>query len=188
VSAITKRDAIDAAMSVAEDVAESRLDPAALDQAVADECKALFGTVVGPGDSLWPLHVDVARHALALGALTADELSEWLAVARSRAGEPIGSPQPPSGFLPSEPSASDATSPDSDQPDDADEIELSDDGVREPDAEPDRESAQTAPTAGADCGDTESAMVDLPDGRRIPRRHIIARGRGLPTDDGLRPF
>lgn len=69
--------------------------PAALDQAVADECRELFGTVVGPRDSLWPLHIDVCREALAFGALTVDELSEWLAVARSRAGEPISRPLPP---------------------------------------------------------------------------------------------
>jgi hypothetical protein len=93
VSAITKRDAIDAAMSVAEDVAEGKIDPAALDQAVADECREQFGTVVGPREPLWELHIGVCRQALALGALTADELSEMAGcgtLARRRAAERAG--------------------------------------------------------------------------------------------------
>ncbi len=111
----TKRDVIAAAMSVAEDVAESRLDPAALDQAVADQCRQLFGEVVGEGGdpTLWPFHIDVCRQVLAVGGLTADELSEWLAVARSRAGEPIGNPRPPNDSVPAVSTASKATSPNS---------------------------------------------------------------------------
>jgi hypothetical protein len=88
-------DVIKAAASMARDVAEGRLDPAALDQAVAAECRDLFGAVVGPGDPLWPLHIDICCQVLALSALTADELSEWLAVARSRAGEPLSTAEPP---------------------------------------------------------------------------------------------
>lgn len=183
-SAIIKRDAIDAAMSVAEDVAKSRLDPAKLDQAVANECKALFGTVVGEGDSLWPLHADVARQVLAVGGLSADELSEWLAVARSRAGEPLSSPLPPIDTSADTASASEAISPAIDLTEpglgDGDEIDLS--GQDEPEPEPDPTEA-----AGGECGcgTNTSAMVDLPDGRRIARRLIAARGRGLPSDDRL---
>lgn len=40
-----------------------------LDQAVADECRALFSTVVGERDPLWPLHIDVARQVLAADSL-----------------------------------------------------------------------------------------------------------------------
>lgn len=80
----TQEDIIKAAMSVARDAAEGGLDPAALDAAVADECRALFGLVVGDGDPLWPLHQDITRQSIALGALSADELTEWTAVARRR--------------------------------------------------------------------------------------------------------
>ena len=45
---------------------------------------ALFGVVAGPTDALWSLHVDIARQVLAKGGVSADELSEWLAVARQR--------------------------------------------------------------------------------------------------------
>ena len=49
------------------------------------KCRELFGTVVGDGDPLWDLHRDIARQVLALDGVPADELSEWLAVARQRA-------------------------------------------------------------------------------------------------------
>ncbi len=80
----TTEDVIKSAAAVAREAAEGRLSPAALDEAVADECRALFGVVAGPADPLWPLHVDVMRQALAAGALSADELSEWAAVIRRR--------------------------------------------------------------------------------------------------------
>jgi hypothetical protein len=80
----TAEDVIRAAASVGRDVAEGRLDPAALDGAVTDECRTLFGVVVGPDDPLWALQVDIARQVLSLGGVSADELSEWLAVARRR--------------------------------------------------------------------------------------------------------
>lgn len=84
-----KKAAVDAAMSVAEDVATGRLDTAALDTAVATECRELFGRVAGPGDPLWELHVDIARQVLAVGGgLPADELAEWLAVTRQAEGTP----------------------------------------------------------------------------------------------------
>jgi len=53
------------------------------EQAVA-ECRELFGTVAGPGDALWELQVKVARDVLAQKGISADELTEWLAVARQR--------------------------------------------------------------------------------------------------------
>lgn len=90
----TVENVIKSATSVARDAAEGRLDPAVLDTAVADQCRELFGVVAGPGDPVWPLHVDIARQVLALGALTADELGEWQAVIRRRedseAVEPAG--------------------------------------------------------------------------------------------------
>lgn len=78
---------IKAAMSVARDVAEGRLDPENIGRAAAAECRELFGVVAGPMDALWPMHLDIARQVLALGGVPADELTEWLAVARRPAGQ-----------------------------------------------------------------------------------------------------
>ncbi|GAB1811844.1 flagellar hook-length control protein [Mycobacterium sp. MUNTM1] len=79
---ITVDDVIKAAASIARDAAEDRLSPADLEHQAAMECRALFGTVAGPDDPLWPLHVDIARQVLALDGVPSDELAEWLAVAR----------------------------------------------------------------------------------------------------------
>lgn len=74
--------AIKAAMTVAKDVAEGRLDPVALNAAVVAECRELFAFVAGQGDPLWEIHVEVARQVLALDGIPVDELAEWLAVTR----------------------------------------------------------------------------------------------------------
>lgn len=81
--------AIKAAMAVAKDLAEGRLTPAEVDAAAVAECQALVGRVVGPDEPLWALQCDVARQVLALDGIPVDELSEWLAVARVRAGEDV---------------------------------------------------------------------------------------------------
>jgi len=89
VTTTAKRDAINAAMSVADDVAAGRLSPADLDQTLVETCKVLLGDVVGPSDPLWSLQVDVARQVLAVGGIPAGELAEWTAVARRLAeGDP----------------------------------------------------------------------------------------------------
>ena len=94
----TTEDVIKSAAAVAREAAEGRLSPAALDQTVADECRTLFGVVVGDGDPLWPLHKDITRQAIAAGALSADELSEWAAVTRRReAVRPVDAPETPGG-------------------------------------------------------------------------------------------
>lgn len=80
------QDAIKAAMSVAKDVAEGRLDPVALDAAVAAECRELFAFVAGPDDPLWDTHLEVARQVLALDGIPVEELAEWLAVTRKAQG------------------------------------------------------------------------------------------------------
>lgn len=87
---ITTEDAIKAAAAIARDVADGRLTPAAIEQQGVTECRALFGNVVGPGDPFWELHRSIAREVLALDGIPADELAEWLAVARQRAGETVG--------------------------------------------------------------------------------------------------
>lgn len=87
----TPDDVIKAAASIARDAAEGRLAPLDLEATAVAECRDLFGTVAGPDDPLWSLHLDVARQVLALDGIPADELAEWLAVARQRAGEPLPS-------------------------------------------------------------------------------------------------
>lgn len=99
----TTSDVITAAMSIASQAADGRLAPAALQATAVAECRELFGTVVGDGDALWSLHAEVARQAIALGALSSDELSEWAAVMRHRAGEPL---EPPVDLLPPDSPAS----------------------------------------------------------------------------------
>ncbi|KZS72155.1 hypothetical protein A4G26_24475 [Mycobacterium kansasii] len=90
----TKRDVIEAALSVADDAAQGRLSPTDLQQQAVTECRELFGTVVGDGDPLWELQREIARQAVGLGALSPDELTEWAAVLRRRAGEPVEAPEP----------------------------------------------------------------------------------------------
>ncbi|RMB75643.1 flagellar hook-length control protein [Rhodococcus sp. SBT000017] len=89
-----KRDAIVAALSVAEDIDGGRIATADLDRVAAEKCRALFGVVRGPDDPLWSLHVEVARQVLALDGLPPDEMSEWLAVARRRADQTPASSTP----------------------------------------------------------------------------------------------
>ncbi|MFA1701656.1 flagellar hook-length control protein [Mycobacterium intracellulare] len=88
-------DVVTAAMSIAKDAAEGRLAPTDLQTQAVAELRELFGTVVGPDDPAWPVQLDVARQVLAAGGIPADELSEWLAVARHRAGEPLDRPESP---------------------------------------------------------------------------------------------
>lgn len=109
----TASDAITAAMSVAEDVAEGRLAPADLERQAVAELRQLFGTVVGPDDPAWEVQTDVARQAVALGALTADELSEWAAVMPRRAGESLSEPGIDESLPEPVSPASEAHSPDS---------------------------------------------------------------------------
>ncbi len=118
-STATTSDVITAAMSIASDAADGKLSPTDLQATAVAECCELFGTVVGDGDALWTLHADVARQAIALGALSADELSEWAAVMRRRSGEASEAPAPPVDLLPAESAASvDESQPEStDEPD-----------------------------------------------------------------------
>ncbi|MBS9532074.1 flagellar hook-length control protein [Mycobacterium sp. M1] len=83
---MTKRDAADAALSVAEDIAAGRLDPADLEAELVAELSALIDADHEPGSPLADLQVAVARRVLARGDLPADEIAEWLSVARSRVG------------------------------------------------------------------------------------------------------
>ena len=84
VTETSSADVIKAAMSVARDAAEGRLDPTDLEQLAVAELRCLFGTVAGPGDALWDLQVEVARNVLAQKGIEPRELSEWLALARQQ--------------------------------------------------------------------------------------------------------
>ena len=76
--------AVTAALAIAEDVTAGQLDVTTLDALALEECRGLFSRVVGPGDVLWDLHVEVARQVLAVGGgVPTDELAEWVAVYRA---------------------------------------------------------------------------------------------------------
>lgn len=93
-----KKDAVLAAVTLAEDIDRGQVDPAALDAELVERCRELCATVLGPDDPLFDLQTDIARQVLAAGGLSVDELAEWLAVARRRAGvppEPLGGPDLP---------------------------------------------------------------------------------------------
>lgn len=123
---ITSEDAIKAAASVARDVADGKLSPADLEAQAVAELQRLVGTVVGPGDPVWELQLQIARGVLAADGLSADELREWLAVARHRAGEPVSPPDPdettaaveslPSGMLSADSDAAELADADAEQP------------------------------------------------------------------------
>lgn len=88
---ITKRDAIEQAMNLADDVAQNRLSPAELEATAVAELSALMLIEPEPGSDLAALRVEVARAVLAAGGIPADELQEWLAVARVAATTAVSS-------------------------------------------------------------------------------------------------
>ncbi|WP_019969762.1 hypothetical protein [Mycobacterium sp. 141] len=131
---MTKRDAVEAAMALADDVAQGRLDPAQLEQQAAAELRQLFGQVIGPGDPLWELQSEIARQAVGLGALTPEELREWAAVLdRQRGVEPSEAPEP--ADTPAEPESSPSV-PSGPEHDPAPEPEHAAEPVADADAEP----------------------------------------------------
>lgn len=83
-TALTKRDTIEAAMNLAEDVAEGRLDVADLERQAAKELRSLILVETQPDSDLAVLQVHSARRVLARGGIPTDELAEWLAVQRRR--------------------------------------------------------------------------------------------------------
>lgn len=125
---MTPEDAIRAASSIARDVADGKLSPSDLERQAVAELRELVGTVVGPDDPAWPLQVDIARQVLALDGIPATELSEWLAVARHRAEEPV-----------SQPEMADLPAPDTELPD-----------QREPEPRPAPEPVAPEPAAAAE--------------------------------------
>lgn len=90
----TTEDIVKAAASVARDAAEGRLSPGTMEQQLVTELRELVGVVVGPDDPLWGLQIEVARGVLAAGGIGHQEVSEWAAVLRRRAGEASDAPEP----------------------------------------------------------------------------------------------
>lgn len=91
---MTKRDGVEAAMSVAEDISAGRLDPVQLEADVVTVCRQLFSDVAGPDDPLWPLQIEVTRAVLARHGRPAAEVAEWVSAAR-RAEADDGGPGAP---------------------------------------------------------------------------------------------
>lgn len=175
----TSKDVVEAAMAVAQDAAEGKLDPSTLDAALADELREAFGDVVGGDDRLWQLQLDVARRVIALGGISADELSEWAAALRYRDGEPSTAPDAhddPSGLrstgsveLSAQSDALDAIADaviDAETTGEVDDAVGGDVGTQPVDVE-----------SGCGCSETgPTSMVTLPDGRRVPSHRIVGRG------------
>lgn len=85
---LTKRDAVSAALALADNLAEGRVPVADLEGQAIAECRALFGQVVGEGSPTWDVQVAVARDVIGMGGIDVEELAEWVAVFRRRAGDP----------------------------------------------------------------------------------------------------
>lgn len=154
-----KRRAYTSAMSVADDIAQGRLDAAELEAEATTACRELFGRVVGEGDALWELHVDIAKQVLALDGVPFNELTEWVAVHRDRnrgKDQPAGAADVPGG------AESSAYAPHRDESGGVDDAAL-------PELDP-------APQPEPDVNPYGDA------------RRIVARGRGGPADNGLRPM
>lgn len=175
----TAEGVVKAAMSVARDAADGKLDPASLSDRAVSECRELFSDVVGQDDPLWPLHLDIARQVLALGGVPADELSEWAAALRHRDAEPSSEPQPDGDPPEAVSTVSEALSPENDALDADRDIDPPGDqpGDVEPQPAPEGSSADD----GCGCASTGPATITLADGRRVAAHRVAARGRGLPV-------
>jgi len=84
-----KQEAVKAAMGIADDIATGQLDAEDLEAEAVAAVRELFSTVVGPGDALWELQCDVTRQVLTAGGIAAAELTEWVAVQRSRESQDV---------------------------------------------------------------------------------------------------
>ena len=168
---ITPEDAIKAASSVARDVADGRLDPAQLERQAVAELKALMLVEPEPGSDLEALHTDSARRVLARGGIPADEVAEWLAVQRRRENLDISSDPPavvPVAVL--------------------DPVG----GADLPSGAGTAATAQHGPEYAALTAHSEPEPVTAVDQPKpvapSVKRHVLARGRALPVDNGLRPL
>ena len=63
-SAQSRREFADGAMRLARDAAEGRIDPDDMVPAFLDETRELCGQVIGPGDPMWTVQVEITRDVL----------------------------------------------------------------------------------------------------------------------------
>lgn len=82
----TTEDVINSAFDLAAAVTDGRIRPADIETEVIAKCRELVGVVMGPDDPMWALQIDITRQVLHAGGLSVDEVAEWLAVMRTRAG------------------------------------------------------------------------------------------------------
>lgn len=83
---VTPEQLMDAAMDIAAASVDGRIRPADIEAEVLAKCREYMGVVHGPDDQAWTLQIDICRQVLHAGGLTVDEVAEWLAVMRTRAG------------------------------------------------------------------------------------------------------
>ncbi|MGH3581786.1 MAG: flagellar hook-length control protein [Mycobacterium sp.] len=181
-TAPTKRDAIEAAMNIADDVAQGRLDPAQLDAQLEAACRELVGTVAGPDDPLWPLQVQIARGVLAAGGIEAAELSEWAAVGRRRENPDAAGAVALTGVVEPAEGADVPTGAESDATVAHSAENGADDGDYAPEPAAlaaDVELVDPEPAADTDTGCTKCSPAPVTRGPKF-NGTILARGRGLP--------
>ncbi len=168
----TTQDAIKAATSIARDIADGKLTPNALERQVVAELSKLALEPAEPGTEMAALRIEIARRVLAEGGISACEVAEWLAVQRRR-DNPDGD-QDGQGGAESADGADVLTQVSSD----ASVAHSGERGTEPYDA--DLELVEVPALAAESEPEPEN-----PFGRN---RRILARGRGLPVDPGLRPL
>lgn len=97
-SAQSRREFADGAMRLARDAAEGRIDPDDMVPAFLDETRELCGQVIGPGDPMWTVQVEITRDVLGLGGIPYDEMVAYVEIARQRSGPWVELGDPPVGI------------------------------------------------------------------------------------------
>lgn len=184
-STITSEDVIKAASSVARDIADGKLAPDALERQAIQELSALLLIEPEPGSDLEALQAESARRVLARSGIPTDELAEWLAVQRRRENPDAdkrgqGCAELADGADVLAEVSSDASVAHSGE-NDGTPADADPDLVEVPAALVSESEPGPAASVGCKCG---PAPI-----QRGPRGGtVLAAGRGLPTDNGLRPL
>lgn len=165
----TPEGVVKAAMSVATEAAEGRLHPNELERQAVAELSALMLIEPEPGSDLEALQADSARRVLARGGIPADEVAEWLAVQRRRENPDEADTDPPAvqAVLLAVP---------------AEGADVLTEAVSH---------ATVAHSAESDAvladAEPEPALQPVAPEPAPLHRRVLAVGRGLPVDNGLRP-